>query len=303
MFPRLPGCGSFMPFRFKKKESVARAVRRLCVERLDDALETLEKTARFEAVHNVRKEIKKLRSILRLTRGEIGEKTYRKHTKALREAANLLTAFRDAQVKLSAFDDLSKHFNGKLPPQEKIKNALRDRCRAEEKKLSAAIAPLKAILCESKEELDNLKIKSKGWEAIGPGLKNVYGRGLEAFETVGRKPSEENFHEWRKRVKDLWHQLSLLYPVRPRKLRGRTQTLGKLGDLLGDDHDLFMLREFVAKKFPRTHGINAFELMIFARQRELRSAALKLGRRFYREKPNRFSRRMGDYWKSWRRNG
>jgi CHAD domain-containing protein len=292
-----------MPFRFKKKESVARAVRRLCCERLDDALETLEKTARFEAVHNVRKEIKKLRSILRLTRGEIGEKTYRKHTKALREAANLLTAFRDAQVKLSAFDDLSKHFKDKLPLRPKIKNALRDRCRAEERKLSTAVAPLKAILCESKEELDNLKLKAKGWQAIGPGLKKVYGRGLAAFETISAEPSEENFHEWRKRVKDLWHQLNLLYPARPGKLRARTEKLEKLGNLLGDDHDLFMLREFVTKKFPRTHDLNAFELMIFARQRELRTAAVKLGRRFYREKPNRFCRRIGDYWRNWRRKG
>jgi hypothetical protein len=77
--------------------------------------------------------------------------------------------------------------------------------------------------------------------------------------------------------------------------------LEKLGDLLGDDHDLFMLREFVIKKFPRTHDTNAFELVIYARQRELRSAAVKLGGRFYRERPNRFSRRIGDYWKSWRR--
>lgn len=289
-----------MPFRFKKKESVAKAVRRLCCERLEDALETLEKSARFEAVHGVRKEIKKLRSILRLTRGEIGKTTYRKHNQTLREAAGLLTAFRDAQVKLSAFDDLAKHFKDTLPAHSEIKNALRDNCRAEEKKLSVAVEPLKAILSESKEELDHLKLKSKGWQAIGPGLKKIYGRGQEAFETVDREPSEENFHEWRKRVKNLGHQLSLLYPARPRKLGSRMEKLEKLGDLLGDDHDLFMLREFVAKKFPHTHAINTFQEMIVTRQEKLRSAALKVGGRFYKEKANRFCRRIGDYWKGWR---
>jgi CHAD domain-containing protein len=228
-----------MPFRFKKKESVAKAVRRLCGERLDDALETLEKRARFQAVHSVRKEIKKLRAILRLTRGEIGKKTYRQHTAALRRAANLLTAFRDAQVRLYAFDDLAKHFNGQFQMPE-IKRALLENCRTEEKKLGHSIAPLKGILNESKEELDRLKIKAKGWEAIGPGLKKIYCRGLESFEAVGRQPSEHNFHEWRKRVKDLWHQLCLLQPSRPRKLRGRAKDLEKLGALLGDDHDLFL---------------------------------------------------------------
>jgi hypothetical protein len=43
--------------------------------------------------------------------------------------------------------------------------------------------------------------------------------------------------------------------------------------------------------------------MIVTRQKELRSAAVKLGKRVYREKPNRFSRRIGDYWKTWRRKG
>jgi CHAD domain-containing protein len=290
-----------MPFRFKRREPVAKAVRRICSERLQDALETLEQTERFEAVHNVRKEIKKLRAILRLTRGEIGKKTYHKHNETLRQAADLLTAFRDAQVKLNALDELAEHFKGRLPEQAKIKNALRDNCRNEEKKLSVAIAPLKGILGESKEELDQLKLKSKGWRAIEPGLKKIYGRGQEAFEVLGAEPSDHNFHEWRKRVKDLGHQLNLLCPARPRELRGRMKRLERLGDFLGDDHDLFMLREFVTKKFPRTHDINTFEEVIMARQRELRRAAVKLGGRFYKEKPNRFSRRIGDYWKSWRK--
>jgi CHAD domain-containing protein len=291
-----------MPFRFKKKESVAKAVRRLCGERLDDALETLEKTTKFKAVHGVRKEIKKLRAILRLTRGEIGEKTYRKHTTALRQAANLLTAFRDAQVKLNAFDDIARHFRRKLPSQPfpEIRNALREHCRAEEKKLGGTIAPLKGILTESKEELDNLEIKSRGWKAIGPGLKRIYGNGRKAFETVGRVPSETHFHEWRKRVKDLWHQLSLLSASHPRRLHHRVDDLEKLGDLLGDDHDLFMLREFALKVSGRTHDTETLEKLISLRQEKLRSASLKLGKKFYREKPGHFSRQIGDYWKRWR---
>jgi CHAD domain-containing protein len=132
-------------------------------------------------------------------------------------------------------------------------------------------------------------------------LKKIYGRGLTAFETVGRDPSEENFHEWRKRVKDLGHQLSLLCPARPRKLGARTEQLEKLGDLLGDDHDLFMLREFVVKDFRDEPGTVTFQKLIGEQQERLRSHALDLGRKFYREKPGRFCRRMQGYWKKWRR--
>jgi CHAD domain-containing protein len=291
-----------MPFRFKKKESVAKAVRRLCCERLDDALETLDKGARLTAVHHVRKEIKKLRSILRLIRQEIGKNKYGEHTQALRRAANLLTHFRDAQVKLNAFDGLVQHFKRKLPtrPFPEIKMAWQKNCRAEERKLAQAIVPLKGILVTSRERFDDLKIEAKGWKAIAPGLKKVYGRGRDFFETTRQRPVPENFHEWRKRVKNLWHQLRLLCPVQPRSLRKRIDHLEKLGNLLGDDHDLFMLNEFVASE---CGNVQAFEDLILSRQEKLRSTALKIGGRFYREKPGRFCRRIEDYWKSWRREG
>jgi hypothetical protein len=225
------------------------------------------------------------------------------HTGALREGADLLTAFRDAQVRLGAFEDIVKHFRRKLPaePFPEIKSALRACCRAEEKKLGHCLRRLKKILGESKEELDDLEIKSKGWKAIGPGLKKIYGRGQKAFATAGSRPTEANFHEWRKRVKDLWHQLCLLSPARPRKLRVRTDDLEKLGDLLGDDHDLYMLREFAVSRFKGTDGAETFEKLIGSRQEELRLKALKLGKKFYPKKPNRFCRQIGDYWKSWRK--
>ena len=292
-----------MPFRFKKKESVAKAVRRLCCERLDDALETLEKGARLEAVHDVRKEIKKLRSVLRLIRRDIGKHTYSEQTRALRRAADLLTDFRDAQVKLNAFDSLAKHFRRKLPPRPfpEIKTALQKNCRAEGKKLARAVAPLEGILSASKKRLDDLKIGAKGWKAIAPGLKKVYGRGRDSYETVHREPAPENFHEWRKRVKDLWHQLRLLCPACPRSLQDRVNHLEKLGDLLGDDHDLFMLDEFAAGPFKQDSPL--FRELIRLRQQKLRSSALKIGGRFYRERPGHFCRRIENHWKAWRNKG
>jgi CHAD domain-containing protein len=294
-----------MPFRFKKKESVAKAVRRLCCARLDDALETLEKGARLEVVHNVRKEIKKLRSVLRLIRREIGRNTYSEQNNALRRAADLLTDFRDAQVKLNAFDSLAKHFKSKLLPHPfpEIKLALQKNCRAEEKKLARAVAPLKGILSTSKQRFDDLKIEAKGWKAIAPGLKKVCGRGHDAYETVHLQPLPENFHQWRKHVKDLWHQLRLLCPAYPRNLQDRIDQLAKLGDLLGDDHDLFVLDGFVARHFKRAQNIAVFQELIRLRQQELRSGALKIGARFYRERPGHFCRRIGNYWKAWRKEG
>jgi CHAD domain-containing protein len=292
-----------MPFRFKRKESVRKAVRRLCCERLTDAIEPLNRSARFEAVHDIRKEIKKLRAVLRLVRAGIGKDAYEGHTNALRKAADRLTALRDAEVKLGAFDDLVKQSERNGRSFLKIKAALRKNCRTEEDRVfkGGSIASVKGILCHEKDEMNGLKIKSKGWKAIAPGLKKIYGRGREAFEAAERESSPENFHQWRKRVKDLGHQLRLLCPAHPRKFRARTNDLDKLGELLGDEHDLFMLKQFVANKFGHAPGTSVFRKLISARQEELRYTALKLGRRFYPKKPGRFARIMGQDWKKWRR--
>ena len=299
---RPAGRSRIMGFRFKKKESVAKAVRRLCCERLDVALKNLEGQTRFEAVHNVRREIKKLRALLRLMRQEVGKNVYRKRTKALREVAKLLTALRDARVKMDAFNSLTTQFRRKLPAQPfpAIQGALHKNCLEQENKLfkGRSIASARKILRDLKQRLENLKVESAGWTAICPGLKASYYRGREVFRAVRREASPENFHQWRKRVKDLWFQLRLLGPAWPRELRAEARELEILGEILGDDHDLFLLRQFVEEQY---HGAEKIEWLISLRQEELRSRAMKLGARFYSEKPSRFCSRIENYWKIWKK--
>jgi CHAD domain-containing protein len=292
-----------MPFRFKRKESVTRAARRLCCEGLDDALDLLKETGRDdEAVHDVRREIKKLRAILRLVCPGIGETAYDKATATLREAAGRLETVRDAQVRLAALEDLARRSNGQIPRHSlpKIQNALRQNCRTEEQKLGATLGPVKDILLEARRQLAGLKVTPNSWKAVGPGLKKIYRRGRKALELAEREPSPEHFHEWRKRVKDLANQLRLVCPARPDKLKARTEKLDRLGNILGDDHDLFMLGQYMSKIMKQSTGQRPLEKVIAERQMELRSEALKLGASFYTKKPNRFCRQVGNGWKRWR---
>ena len=57
-----------MPFHFKKSESPAKGVRRVCRERIGAARERLREGGRSAAIHDVRREIKKLRAMFRLVR-------------------------------------------------------------------------------------------------------------------------------------------------------------------------------------------------------------------------------------------
>ena len=70
-----------MPFHFKQAESPGEAVPRICRERLAKARARLRHSGQPAVVHGVRKDIKKLRALFRLVRGEIGRDAYRKRYK------------------------------------------------------------------------------------------------------------------------------------------------------------------------------------------------------------------------------
>jgi len=289
-----------MPFRFKKSESPAKGVRRVCRERIGAALGGLRKDDRSAAVHGVRKEIKKLRAIFRLVRAAIGRGAYRKGAKALREAANRLAAPRDARVTLKAFGKLvgrsARQFGG-------IERALRKHARREAGRIRKdnSLKRAERLLRKTDRRMDDLEIKATGWAAIEPGLKESYRRGQQAWRHACKQPSPENFHDWRKHVKDLWHYFCLLYPAWLAEARAYTDELELLGAQLGEDHDLFLLQQFAVEHCAGRAGeVEALKRLIRARQKELRAAALKLGSRLYAETPVAICRRLGNYWNNWR---
>jgi CHAD domain-containing protein len=111
---------------------------------------------------------------------------------------------------------------------------------------------------------------------------------------------EDDFHRWRKRAKDLWYELRLLEGAWEGPLKALAAEAGRLSDLLGDHHDLAVLREDLHERRLGEEETRALAAAIEARQEELGGAALDLGRRIYAERPKRFSRRLRRYWKAWR---
>lgn len=289
-----------MPFHFKKSESPAKTVRRVCRERIGAALAHLRQSDRPAAVHGVRKEIKKVRAIFRLVRGEIGRGVYRKGTKALRAAAGSLTATRDARAKLKAFEKLTGRSAGRFPEIEK---ALRKYYRREARRFQKSDSGVLAdrILRKTNRRVGDLKITAAGWGVIEPGLRQSYRRGWSAHRLARREPSSENFHEWRKHVKDLWCYLHLLQPAWPSKIRAMMDKLELLGEQLGDDHDLVLLKDFVGGHLMRAGDVDRLNQLIDSRQKKLRAVAFKLGARFFAGRPSAFCRPFEKYWKVWRR--
>jgi hypothetical protein len=76
----------------------------------------------------------------------------------------------------------------------------------------------------------------------------------------------------------------------------------RLSDLLGDDHDLAVLRNVLTDETDRFGSVRNLQTtlaLLDQRRKELQAWAHPLGERIYADKPGRFSRRLGRYWQAW----
>jgi CYTH domain-containing protein/CHAD domain-containing protein len=294
-------------YRLGQDEDAAAGMRRVIVGRLEKAAERLREAgdgdALAEAIHGARKDLKKARAALRLIREELGEKTFKTENRALRDAGRLLSASRDAEVKLETLAALAKA-EGDAPPTATAlwRDALRaDRDRivgGEADGVEEAIDAIELVAARA----PGWKIRHDGWKLLAPGLDTAYREGREAFLALPAEPDFETVHELRKRGKDLWYQVRLLRDAWPAVLEANAEEIHDFTDRLGEHHDLAVLGEDLADRteVDATHR-QILRVLIEARQARLLGEARALGERVYAEKPKAFGRRLHAYWRAWRR--
>jgi hypothetical protein len=137
------------------------------------------------------------------------------------------------------------------------------------------------------------------YEAIEPGLGRTYDRGRRRMVVAYTRSAPGDLHEWRKRVKDLRHQMEFLAPVWPEVVVGTALTLDRLGEILGDDNDLAELVSLLSARpdlCPNPRERSLLKALAAQRRLELQTAAEILGRRVYAERPKCMTDRFGEYW-------
>jgi CHAD domain-containing protein len=290
-----------MAFELAPDVSTTKAVRAVIRQRLDKAIELLDglegetdQTAVEEAVHDARKRCKEVRSVARLVRGSIGDDAFGAFNSAVRDAATELGPIRDSHAVLGAFDQLLKASGRRRDP---ALSAVRAEHAAEaDRATSAAVSDLKRIegarrlLTRARRNAHRWSVPC-GFPSVADGIELVYRSGRAALRTARSAPTDDAMHEWRKAVKRLFHAMQLVEAAAPTVLSNLVEQLDRLGDLLGDDHDLAVLVERLGERSP--------EAVDLARQRqsELRAEAFPLGAILYAEKPTAFRKRIEAYWR------
>jgi CHAD domain-containing protein len=282
-------------YRLKRKETLPEGVRRIACGRIDDAIDEVGGKAGSrpeEAVHNARKDMKKLRALLRLVRGELGDEVYRRENACFRDAALELAGARDADVMLTTLDGLKLDESVSGPLRQGLE-AHRLRTAGGSRKQAARTVI--EILSSARARVADWPLERDDFEALRPGLERMYRRGKRDFRAVREEPSVEGLHEWRKRAKELWYHHSLLASLWKPVMGAVGDEAHELSDLLGDDHDLAMLLEWArANADPAPELVEAVE----ERRAELQHDALELGARLYADRRKDFIRRLEQWWEA-----
>lgn len=297
-----------MAYRIRFGESVSDAVRRICLEQLDEAAEDVrgDEVDVHEGVHQARKRFKKIRAVLRLVRPALGD-AYPLENAWFRDEARDLSLLRDASALVETIDRLGETFSDQI--DETFLHRTRDaflerraRVAEEEIDLDGQVEELARAIPDALDRVAGWTLAAEGFDAIGPGFRKTYARGRRAIVVAYAAPTGDHFHELRKRSKYHRYHLRLLQPVWPAVLKPSVRATHDLTDLLGENQDLQVLRTTLLEE-PDVLGHDRDSQVLLGlverRQSELRSRAEPLARRIFAEKPGAATARIGAYWHQW----
>jgi len=278
-----------MGYQINLRGAVSRSIRRTYRRRLEKIGRVLAKAGPdAERIHEARTSVKKARALLRLLRHDLGASLFEAETAALREAGRALSTVRDAVVLVEALDGLtpegSEEDRAALAPLRAALAARRDRCveRSDEEAARAARAVAGAL-----ERADEVVPAHHGWKALARGLDRAYRRTRDRAERAFTTGGDEDLHALRKAVKDLTYQARFLRPLDEPALRAEGAGFAQLGDLLGDDHDLAVLRAVASRPGEDADPAARARLdaLTAARRAELEREAQSLAERLLAEPP------------------
>lgn len=251
-----------------------------------------------QAVHEIRKALKRWRALMRLLTPILGEPADLMRREA-RELMRDLAGARDAQACLDALDDLRKS-DTELSPRSMA--TIRDRLaalrtQAEAHGFSDGIREqLSGYLDGALLTLERWPLADIAFPAIADALTVTYRRARQIVPDDWTKADADHLHDLRRRVVEHRHQMELIEHLWPRLGRLWTEEAQRLRARLGACQDLFVFEQMTGPRQPLAPWRSRLAPMILARREAHVRAAARLAGRLFAEKPKAFRRRIGKLW-------
>ena len=278
-----------MTYRIDPQRSLTTEIRRVLRELLLDASGRCGSPNDEDVhldVHEVRKSLKKARALLKLVRPHLPD--YRARKDRYRDLGRSLGAVRDAAAVVESIDLLRPALLD-LASAEAVDAARGLLVERRDEVTADAAARLRALhddFTDAVAAVDGLRLQGPEEGAVVDGLRREYRRARKWAISLSADDDANDFHEWRKRVKEHRYHLELLLGEDP-----EVERTHELTDALGQIQDISVLLEVLAEDDIITPGLREL------RQRR-KTRALEIGRAYYEPEPDN---RVAEIVSDWRR--
>lgn len=251
-----------------------------------------------EAVHEVRKALKRWRALMRLLAHALGEPADQMRAEA-RELMRALAGARDAQGALDALGDVKKAESALSPTSLETMRArlteLRDAAEA------TSFTPetrekISRYLDFATLSLERWPLKGIDFGTVTDALTVTYRRARQLVPKNWDEADAEHLHDLRRRVVEHRHQMDLVEHLWPRLGKVWAEEAQRLRNQLGACQDLAVLTQFTAPHQPLAPWRSRLAPVVEARHAAHIKNAARLAGRLFAEKPKAFHRRISALW-------
>jgi CHAD domain-containing protein len=240
-----------------------------------------------EAIHNARTYIKKVRAILQLTAASIPRPRREKLLHYLGEASSRMGPLRDSEVHLQTFDLLLEQC--RLPSDQfsSLRAGLADVAKQRRLNGTRQIPRVISTLRSIRDSVQDWPIDDLSAKDLRRRIRRTYRRGRTTLDLCSSTDEPDEFHRWRKLVKQLWYQLRITAPYWPHDSEELITATGKIGHLAGTERDFTLLAAILAKG-PKSKNSALLQEAVEKLLPDLRKKAIASGEVLYSRKPKVF---------------
>ncbi len=208
----------------------------LLVARRHAAAASLDPT---RAVHDFRKSIRRARSVIALLRPALGRTAARGLAEELQRAFRDTGDLRDGDVLTATLAAVSGDDPELFVEAAEVAARLGANPKSEDP--GKVVRKALPILRRLPAALEVILPREYSTPDLERGLTRSYRRSQRAWMQAGQGRTDAEFHEWRKRFKELRYQIELLASTGSPSLKAREKALGAMARELGEVTDLSML--------------------------------------------------------------
>lgn len=293
-----------MSYHLKFDEPARAGWRRIVHEQIAAASKLLRSGKDIDvAIHETRKAMKRVRALLKLMRPGLSPSDYKRENKRYGDIARELSVLRDKAVIAKTAEMLAAQSMGKsrLAALMIADGVGQETSAHGGVDVGERVASTVAALERAASAVDKLKLKSKSFAVVRRGLARSYDAGVTGMHKAYQRGEDEDFHEWRKAVQAHWRHMALISRAWPEHFAARVALAKDMSELLGTDHDLYVLigtADSLNATGAEAAALDGLIRSAKARQHEIRDELKVKGATLFAEDVASFVGRMEAYWEA-----